>query len=374
MRIGIDCRLWNETGVGRYIRNLVAQLNEIDDRNVYTLFALSSHAKEIKNTVQKVKEKKWKVVTADIRWHSLKEQFLFPRILRKENLDLAHFPYFSAPIFYDLPFVVTIHDLIIHHFPTGQASTLPYPLYLLKFQGYKFVLSQIASKARMVLSVSQTTKREIIEHLQIPENKIVVTYEGVNVNFSHKAQSLEPLLKAQNFFLYVGNAYPHKNLDRLIEAFRLVKKKYPQVSLVVVGKNDFFYQRLRNEKKQVDDLKFLFNVTDAELNWLYQHAKALVLPSLMEGFGLPALEAMANNCVVLASNIPSLKEICDNAVVYFDPYSTADIAKRMEEICSIPLNHWDKYRQLGLERVKNFSWKKMAGQTLNVYEKCISAV
>src|SRR5258705_8253378 len=125
MRIGIDGRLWHETGVGRYIRNLVANLAQIDNTNEYVLFVKTGF--KIKDLPGRqagsgFKNDKWKIVETDIHWHSLKEQMQFPAVLNKENLDLMHFPYFSHPIFYNKPFVITIHDLIMNHFPTGKAS------------------------------------------------------------------------------------------------------------------------------------------------------------------------------------------------------------------------------------------------------------
>ena len=129
MKIGIDIRLWNQTGVGRYIRNLVLNLAEIDKKNGYVLFARSEDFQSIKS---EIKNPNWKLVKADIKWHSISEQINFPSILNKENLDLVHFPYFSVPIFYNKPYVLTIHDLIIDHFPTGKASTLFLPFYYFK--------------------------------------------------------------------------------------------------------------------------------------------------------------------------------------------------------------------------------------------------
>jgi len=127
MRIGIDARLWNESGVGRYIRNLVKQLQILDKTNSYVLFVRSEDADRIKNHELKTKDDNWKFVITDIQWHTIEEQLLFPKILNKENLDLVHFPYFSVPIFYNKPYIVTIHDLILHNFPTGKASTMPAP-------------------------------------------------------------------------------------------------------------------------------------------------------------------------------------------------------------------------------------------------------
>ncbi len=183
MRIGIDARLWNESGVGRYTRNLVLQLQEIDKENEYVLFVLDKDKEEI---LKQVQNDKFSLAKADIHWHTIEEQLKFPQILDEENLDLVHFPYFSVPIFYNRPFVVTIHDLILHHFPTGQASTLPFPFYWVKLFGYRFVIFMTAKKSRKILTVSNATKQEIVDHLGVSSEKIVVTYEGIEASLNSK--------------------------------------------------------------------------------------------------------------------------------------------------------------------------------------------
>ena len=130
MRIGIDARLWNQTGVGRYIRNLVLNLHDIDKTNNYILFVRKIDFEEIQ---KQIVNSNWKIVNVNIKWHSLEEQINFPKILEKQKLELIHFPYFSVPVRYKGPFIVTIHDLIMDHFPSGNASTLPTPFYYLKF-------------------------------------------------------------------------------------------------------------------------------------------------------------------------------------------------------------------------------------------------
>jgi len=318
MRIGIDCRFWNETGVGRYIRNLVEQLQVIDKTNEYVLFVRSRDYARIKNQELRIKDYRWKVVKADIRWHSVEEQFRFPQILNRENLDLMHFPYFSVPLLYTKPFVITIHDLIINHFPTGQATTLPLPFYKLKYLGYQFVLQQAARRAKKILTVSNATKKEIIEHLNVPEKKIVVSYEGVDKRvLSNKNQKSS--LK-ETYFLYVGNAYPHKNLEFLLNGFKIFTDQQKNVRLVLVGKDDFFYKRLKEKVVAMglsNSVIFLQNVEDDELGNLYHHATAVVLPSLMEGFGLPAVEAMGAGSLVVASDIPAFREVCKDVALYF---------------------------------------------------------
>lgn len=371
MRIGIDCRLWSETGIGRYIRNLIKELQIVDVKNEYVMFVLSKDYENLKNQTSNLKN--WKIVKADIRWHTLKEQLKFPKILNKENLDLVHFPYFSFPIFYNRAFVVTIHDLIVNHFPTGQASTLPFPIYNLKLLGYKFVISQAAKKARKIITVSNATKEEIVDHLGINPQKITVAYEGADDAISKiKDQKSKTQIKNQKYFLYVGNAYPHKNLERLILAFNILISQYPNISLVLVGKEDYFYKRLKKKTRAVGLCKkvvFLQNVSDGELFSLYKNAIALIMPSLMEGFGLTALEAMANNCLVLASDIPPLRETCGNAALYFNPLSIDELTDKLNMLTSHTTEYgWlEKIRRKGIERARKFSWRKMAKETLWVY-------
>lgn len=369
MKIGIDCRLWDETGVGRYVRNLIKELQVIDKKNQYVLFVLS---KDWEKILKQVQNDNVKVVEADIRWHSIAEQLEFPRILNKENLDLVHFPYFSVPLFYKRPFVVTIHDLIINHFLTGKASTLPFLIYNLKLLGYKFVMKQAVKKAKKIITVSNATKEEIISHLGVKENKVIVTYEGVDDKISNSKSQIPNKFQNTKYFLYVGNAYPHKNLEKLLEAFKTLSSN---VILVFVGKEDYFYKRLKKKAEEMnlsDRLIFLQDIGDEELIGLYRNALALILPSLMEGFGLPALEAMANKCLVLASKIPALQEVCKDAAIYFDPYNVTDVVKKMKEVLLNDSNHFTGEIKRGLDRVKLFSWEKMAKETLKVYENAAS--
>ncbi|MBF8249956.1 MAG: hypothetical protein HW400_557 [Candidatus Levybacteria bacterium] len=393
MRIGIDCRLWSETGVGRYIRNLVSELSKIDTKNSYVLFALSKDEKNIKSAIH---NSQFVILLIDIKWHTFEEQIKFPQILNQENLDLMHFPYFSVPIFYNRPFVITIHDLIINHFSTGQASTLPLPIYNLKLLAYKFILAQSAKKAKKIIAVSNATKDEIIDHLGVNPQKVVVTYEGVddkirnpNIEIRNNSQNTKYKILNTKYFLYVGNAYPHKNLERLLKAFSAFChpergegsrdfSASPQndTRLLLIGKEDYFYKRLINKVAEMglsEKVIFLQNLSDKELVNLYQNAQALILPSLMEGFGLPALEAMANNCLVLASDIPALKEVCGGAALYFNPLSVNELVDKLNLITS----HTTEYRALeelrkkGIERAKLFSWRKMAKETLKIYESCV---
>jgi len=380
MRIGIDARLWNETGVGRYIRNLVENLLEIDSKNEYVLFVDSKSVRELKTQNSKFKNtpQNLKVIETDIKWHTLEEQLQFPSILEKENLDLMHFPYFSVPIFYKRPFVITIHDLIIDHYPTGKASTLPSAVYYFKLLSYKFIIKQAALRAQKVIAVSQATKDEIVQHLGVSDDKIIVTYEGVETsqrsNPKKEIATVISWLRNDKYFLYVGNAYPHKNLERLVEAFGLNAQEFPDVKLVLVGKQDYFYQKLQEKVTNLHSEKqiiFAGFVPEDILQEFYKHALATILPSLMEGFGLTGLEAMKNDCLVLASDIPSLKEIYQDAAIYFDPFAVESIHATIRKVLKDKQSFAEEIKK-GEKRVAEFSWRKMAEQTVKLYESSTS--
>lgn len=359
MKIGIDARLWNQTGVGRYIRNLINNFQKIDKVNKYTIFVREEDYDDVKF---QIKNSKFKIQRCNIKWHSIKEQLLLPNILNKSNLDIVHFPYYSVPFFYKKPFVVTIHDLIPLHFQTGKASTLPFPLYKFKFLVYNFVVSQAAKNAKRIIAPSNFSKKEIINLLKVPKAKIEVVYEGTDENLINSVQSAE----YKEHFLYIGNAYPHKNLEFLIEVF----KSLPGSRLVLVGKEDYFYKRLKKKAENIENIKFFGQATDAQLSELYRKAKALIIPSFIEGFGLPVLEAMANNCLVLASDIPVLHEVGGNASLYFNPKDPGHLKKLIEDV----LRNSQKYkvfREKGLTRSRMFSWRKTAEETLKLYKQSL---
>lgn len=367
MKIGIDARLWNESGVGRYIRNLVYQLQIIDSNNDYALFVLK---KDYENVKSQITNNKFQIKIADITWHSIGEQLKLPALLQKEKLDLMHFTYFSLPIFYNLPFVATIHDLILHHFPTGKASRLPYLLYKIKLFGYRIIIDQAAKKAKNILTVSEASKEDLIKELHIKKSKVFVTYEGLDESFKNNVKPAR--MHARPYFLHVGNVFPHKNMERLLKAWKIVIEKKFDTDLVIVGNEDYFYQTLKEKVKRdhMQNIVFYGKVSEQELHPLYNHALALVIPSLMEGFGLPALEAMASNCLVIASNIPSLLEVCRDAALYINPRDEKDIAVMLEKVVENP-SIFDEKKLRGKLLAKEYSWSEMAKKTLDVYESSI---
>lgn len=371
MTIGIDVRLWAQTGIGRYIRNLIGELLEIDHKNQYVLFARPEDIADIKTISNKKGTINPIIIPTSIKWHSIKEQIDFPRLLNKYQLDLMHFPYFSVPIFYNKPYVVTVHDLIINNFPTGRASTLPLPLYKLKRKGYRFVLKKALHDSQKIIVPSLATKDEILKEYKVKKDKIVVTPEGADDSISDFNVSL--FKPKSPYFLYVGNTYPHKNIERLLDAFKIFISQYPTFDLYLVGKKDYFYEKLHNyvKKNNIENIKFLGYVTDVELAKYYAFTEATFIPSLMEGFGLTTLEAMKMGSLVASSKIPALKEVAGQNALYFDPTDILSIVKVMRDIVYIPEKDKKKMIEEAKKHASHFSWEKTARLTLDVYNSCL---
>ncbi len=370
MRIGIDARLWNQTGVGRYIRNIVLNLQKIDKKNSYVLFIIKKDEAEIR---KEIKNHNWKIVIADFRWHSISEQFKFPRLLNKEKLDIMHFTYQqSVPILYRKPFVMTIHDLIKHHFITGRSSTNPYWLLGFKMLAYKTLINIAARNAKKIIAVSRSTKEEIADHLIANKSNVEVVYEAAD-DFIYKT---DLKIEAKNYFLFVGNVYPHKNTDKMIKAFKKISEK-KDIEMVFIGNEDYFYKRLKNDLSgliQKGKIIIDYGSSDKKLSAYYRNAICLIRPSLMEGFSLPPLEAMACDCLVLGSDIPVHKEIFGESIIYFNPLDAVDIEAKMNYVLDLDKNTREKFIKRGKEISREFSWEKSARQTLNIYESSILQV
>ncbi len=365
MKIGIDVRLWTAGGVGRYIKNIVINLSKIDKKNNYVLFALSEDQEIIRKNVGE----NFKITVANIKPHSLKEQLEFPKILNKEKLDLVHFPYFSTPIFYKKPFVVTIHDLIYHHFASGESSTLPYWLFGFKMFSYRIVINHAIGNAKKIIAVSEFTKKDIVKIMHVDPARIQVIYESAD-DFKLSNASENNL---GEYFLYVGNIYPHKNSNVLVESFLKLKDK--NLKLIFVGKEDSFYKKFKD--KYSAEIKsgriiILEKVDDKYLLSLYKNAIAFVRPSLMEGFSLPPIEALRLGTPVLVSDIPVHREILGDAAIYFDLNNEMDLVSKMEFMLNLTTQDKEKLIKKSKEKLNKLSWESAAQQTLKVYESSAS--
>lgn len=373
-KIGIDARLWGvkHGGIGRYTEELVKNLQEIDKKNNYALFCRRQDLDKIP-----VKEN-WKKVAADVRHYSLKEQTTLPGIFSREKLDLLHVPHFNAPIFYKGKLIVTIHDILWHQFRGPGVTTLPAPLYLIKYLGYRIVTNSAIWRAVQVITPTKAVKNEIVNQFRIPEEKVTVTYEGAPTRFNISIYESKDILvkyKIQKpYLLYVGNLYPHKNVERLVQAIKQVRQRQ-SIELVIVCGRDVFWKKFTNfleKEKAAEFVSLVGSVPDQELAALYKSAEAFVFPTLSEGFGLPGIEAMSFGTPVVCSGIAVLREVYGGAAVYFHPKDTHDIADKIIQI----LNDSKLRAELinkGKQQVKKYSWREMAKETLEIYEKAATS-
>lgn len=373
MRITIDARFFGPLGkgLGRYTQRLIEHLEKIDQRNQYTILLRRANWDEYQPQAPNFSKQ-----LADYQWYSVAEQIGLPRVLYKLNSDIVHFPHFNVPLLYRRPFVVTVHDLIITTYPTQRATTLGPSLYKIKHWGYTAVIGHAVRNARTILTVSEYVKADLHRHFHRPSEAIVVTYEGTN---PAQPGAANPAVLARHgleapYLLYVGNAYPHKNLERLIETFARLRRSHDRLQLVLVGRDDYFFQRLRQlvvAHGLISAVRFPGYIPDADLADVYRGATLYVFPSLAEGFGLPPLEAMSYGLPVVSSNTSCLPEILGTAAAYVNPLSVEVMHSVIDRLLRDPAEQ-QAYRQAGLERIKRFSWEQMARQTLSAYQQSVS--
>lgn len=374
-KIGIDARMYSiPGGIGRYTRELINGLEKVDDVNQYIIFI----DKEGFGNYEP-KNKNFKKVLADVGWYGFSEQIKTLPIWYKAKLDLMHFTHFNKSIFYRKPYVVTIHDLTYSVVAKEgmKISKLPPIIYMVKYLVYERVIKDVIKKARKIIVPSYTSKKDIISAYRINSNKVAVTYESVDKSFSpdERKQVFKNLedrfgIRKEKYFIYVGNASPHKNLKRLILAFDILAKEKKDFQLVLAGKREKFYTALEEWVKRdgIGDGRIIFTgvVTDDELKALLANSYACTFPSLAEGFGIPPFEAMASGTPVLTSATSCLPEVCENAAIYFNPYLPESIAEKMKMIIENSKMR-EEFIKAGFEHIKKFSWEKMASETKDVY-------
>ena len=375
--IGIDARLYGPTGLGlgRYIEEITNRLVKLDRANQYIVFLSPASFKDCQINQPNVKK-----VIMPQRWYSLAEQIAWPFLIYRYRLDLLHVPHFNAPLFCPCQLIITIHDLILTKFPSRRASRLPRLLYWIKNLAYRLVIWLATRRALIILTVSEFTKRDIIDQLSVLADKIVVTYNGLTIVAADDYQSIEAdkdrLLRyniKQPYLLYVGSAYPHKNLEWLVELFRKWSQQQVGYQLVLVGRHDYFYNRLIEftGKSSTDSIIFPGFVPDDQLAGLYQRAAAYIFPSRYEGFGLPPLEAMNYGCPVISSDSSCLPEILGPAAEYFKDNCQESAMAAINRLLT-DSNRRDDLIKEGFERIKLYSWDNCAEQTLENYRRILN--
>ncbi|HJR59003.1 MAG TPA: glycosyltransferase family 1 protein [Vicinamibacterales bacterium] len=370
MRIAIDVRKLRDYGIGTYIRNLVRHLARLDCTTEYVLIVRPPDieiAAELGENFRAVPD--WSGA------YSVREQLTIPLDLRRERVDLFHAPHYVLPPLTPCKAVVTIHDCI----------HLRFPQYLPNRLGYVYARTSMwvaTHRAARVLTVSETSKRDILRYFRIPESKIDVIYNAIDERLgeaptdAEMAQVRERYQLNAPFVLYTGNIKPHKNLERLIEAFHTLRRGgLEHVQLLIIGDEISKYATLRravHRHKLHKHVRFFGFVPDKTLSSLYRLASVFVFPSLYEGFGLPPLEAMAAGTPVITSNLSSLPEVVGDAAILIDPYEPDEIAAAMRRVLTDPAVR-DDLRARGLDRVKQFSWERSVQRVREIYGEVLDA-
>ena len=364
--ICVDARMYLASGIGTYLRNLLKLLHEKSDYSikVITSRAVIENSKEVKD---------WDFVIADSPIYSIKEQWEIPYKVSK--CDIFWSPHYNIPL---LPVrakkrIVTIHD--VFHLAHKESLPLHKSLYA------SIVTKRAAKYSDLVITDSEFSKSEISRYTGICSDKIRKILLGVDFSvFSKEISSEEEMAivskyaPPEEFILFVGNLKSHKNLDRLIEAYKLLTKTAVNpVHLVILGKHfaDFpIRERVLQDKALSRHIHFYSNVGNKELSWFYSNAIATILPSLYEGFGFPPLEAMCCGCPTVVSNAASLPEICGDASLYVDPQSSVSIYRGIEKIVE-DSSLRNELSEKGYSRVKEFQWKKTFEEHLKVFEEVL---
>jgi glycosyltransferase involved in cell wall biosynthesis len=304
------------------------------------------------------------------------EQIRVPIALRRERIDLFHAPHYVLPPLIHCRSVVTIHDIIHVLFPQYLPGRVAH-LYA------RASLWSAAHRSDHILTVSETSKLDILRRFRVPADKITVAYNAIDERLlvtpsEDDVERVRARYQLKDpFALYVGNIKPHKNIERLIDAFDLLRHEpgFDSLKLVIIGDQISKYQGLRravHQHKLHKHVRFLGFVPLETLGVLYRVASVFVFPSLYEGFGLPPVEAMACGLPVVTSNISSLPEVVGDAAVLVDPYDPDSIAAGMRAVLTDESLR-ASLRERGFAQARQFSWERSVQQIRTVYEQVMQA-
>jgi glycosyltransferase involved in cell wall biosynthesis len=369
VRIAIDARKLRDYGIGTYVRNLLRHLARLDRTTEYVVLCSQRDWK-----ITSELGENFRAIIDASPGYSLREQVTVPLDLRRERVDLFHAPHYVLPPLTPCRSVVTIHDCIHLRFPQYLPSRL----------GYAYARSSMwvaTHRSSRVLTVSEASKRDILKYFHIPEAKVDVIYNGIDERFwsppdaAHVDRIRERYQLDGRFVLYAGNIKPHKNIERLIEAFHTLKQHgFDDVKLLIIGDEISKYATLRravHRYKLHKHVRFFGFVPDQTLAVLYRLAALFVFPSLYEGFGLPPLEAMASGTPVITSNVSSLPEVVGDAALLIDPYEPDAIAAAIERLLT-DARLCEDLRARGLKRARQFSWDQSVQRIRAIYDEVLA--
>jgi len=371
MRIGIDARmLGNGFGIGRYVEQLLYGLDRYGTAHDYVVFLRSDNIEKFSPHHADMQK-----VEVDIPWYGWEEQIKLTSILYKHQVDFVHVPHWNVPLNYQKKFIVTIHDLIMYHYPRPEASSRNVLVHKIKDIAHRRVVSHAVNASSHIITTSHFTSQDIHDTLGVDMDKMTAIYQAPFIELLKTHEDEHLVLSKygiqKKYILYVGACYPHKNVETLLRAWQIFcETQGAEYELVLVGTKNYFYDRLCSSETYGDTPHVIYtgHVSDDELKMLYAQTQLYVFPSLYEGYGLPPLEAIASHVPVVSSHASCLPEVLGEAALYFDPGSPEHIAQTIAQV----LGDRDlqmKLLQNGRELLRHISHERFVRETIQVYEK-----
>jgi len=359
--ITFDARMLGASGIGTYIENLLAELRKLDHRLLFNFIGDYDKLHRIIGS-----SPRFEIKDADFPVFSIAEQLRLPGLAKGSGL--FHAPFHNVPFRWKGKLLVTLFD--VFHWD--------YPELIPNWKGkyYLRTVTKRIKKADFIITSSEFTRQRIIEHFGFPDENIAVIPLGVNLNhFSRRGTEtvcaiLEKYkLRPGNYMIYVGNMKPHKNIERLVEAYKIARSEGIRDYLVLAGKISGLRATVDVDSLISNEgVKYIGEVPNSDLPYLYSGARACTFISLYEGFGLPPLEAMACGCPVLCSNTTSLPEVVGNAAFTVNPNDIEKISEKIKKIC-LDLKLRKILIRKGLKQARFFSWEKTTLATIEIYKK-----
>ena len=350
------------TGSGRYVDKLIEYLHLLKPQHEFVLLAKTHRLAFLREIAPN-----FQVVETPYAEFGFGEQIGLLRQIKSLHPNLVFFPMVQQPILYRGKVVTCMQDLTTVRFRNPTKNWLAFTL---KREVYKFVNKYVAHKSNALITPTEFVKNDVMAFAHVPATKFTVTYESSD-KIPDKEERVASL-DGKQFIMYLGRPLPHKNLWRLVEAFKLLQPEFPNLYLALAGKKDPLHMEIEKRIKAASIKNIIFTgfLSEGQLKWMYHHCLVYAFPSLSEGFGLPALEALRHGAPLASTNATCSPEVYGGAALYFDPYDPRDIAEKIARLITDKELRAELIKK-GYRQADKYSWKRMAEQTLSVFQKVL---